>query len=295
MSNHRKHDFKIIILIGLVIAALIFAITINNIFTNNNATKVIGTIDADNGDLKINWDRYKTFDINLEDSLAITESGTYHLTGSLEDGLISINPGNDGVIRLILDNVNIENSAGPAIACYSGDDLVIELIGENHLTDSEDYPSSLDEDVKGALYSKADLTFQGDGSLNLTANYQDGIVGKDDVKFNSGTYNIVAADDGIRGKDSVYIVNGNYTINSAADAIKSTNETDTDKGFVMIENGSFDLAASAKGVKAINSILIYGGDFKIDSYDDAIHSNNYVGEEHFSLFFPLRQPQGTPQ
>lgn len=277
MSSNRKHDFKIIILIGIIIATLIFAITINNIFTNNDATKVIGTIDADNGDLKINWDRYKTFDINLEGSLAITESGTYHLTGSLEDGLISINPGNDGVIRLVLDNVNIKNSAGPAIACYSGDDLVIELVGENYLTDSEEYPSSLDEDVKGALYSKADLTFQGDGSLNLTANYQDGIVGKDDVKFNSGTYNIVAADDGIRGKDSVYIVNGSYTINSAADAIKSTNETDTDKGFVMIEGGAFDLAASAKGIKAINSILIYGGDFKINSYDDAVHSNNYVG------------------
>ncbi len=264
-------------LIGLVIfVAIITTIIMNNNYTDDSSTKIEGTISTDNGDLKINWGRYKTIDVELAETLTITESGTYHLTGNLNDGLIVINAG-DGVVRLILDNVNIKNSSGPAIACYSADDLVIELIGENTLEDNASYSADYDEDVTGTIYSKADLTFQGDGSLNLIANYQDGIVSKDDLKFNSGTYNITANDDGVRGKDSVYIVDGNFTINSVADAIKSTNETDTGKGFVLIEKGSFDIISSAKGLKAINSILIYGGDFKINTYDDAIHSNNYVG------------------
>ncbi len=264
-------------LIGLVIfVAIITTIIMNNNHIDGSSTKIEGTISADNGDLKINWDRYKTLDVELAETLTITESGTYHLTGNLNDGLIIINAG-DGVVRLILDNVNIKNSSGPAIACYSADDLVIELVGENTLEDNASYSADYDEDVTGAIYSKADLTFQGDGSLDLTAKYQDGIVSKDDLKFNGGIYNITANDDGIRGKDSVYIVDGNFTINSVADAIKSTNETDTGKGFVLIEKGSFDIISSAKGLKAINSILIYGGDFKINTYDDAIHSNNYVG------------------
>jgi len=249
---------------------------INNNHTDNSSTKVEGTISTDNGDLKINWDRYKTIDVELSETLTITESGTYHLTGSLDDGLIIVNAGN-GVVRLILDNVNIKNSSGPAIACYSADDLVIELVGESTLEDGTSYSADYDEDVNGVIYSKADLTFQGDGALNLTANYQDGIVSKDDLKFNSGTYNISANDDGIRGKDSVYIVAGDFTIDSAADAIKSTNETDADKGFVLIESGNFNIVTGAKGIKAINSVLIYDGTFDIDSYDDAIHSNNYVG------------------
>lgn len=264
-------------LIGLVVfVAIITTIMMNNNHTDNSSTKVEGTISTDNGDLKINWDRYKTIDVALSETLTITESGTYHLTGSLDDGSIIVNAG-DGVVRLILDNVNIKNNSGPAIACYSADDLVIELVGENTLEDNVSYSADYDEDVTGTIYSKADLTFQGDGTLNLIANYQDGIIGKDDLKFNSGTYNISANDDGIRGKDSVYIVAGNFTIDSAADAIKSTNEIDAGKGFVLIESGDFNITAGAKGIKAINSVLIYDGKFNIDSYDDAIHSNNYVG------------------
>lgn len=274
-----KPKFKIdatqFLIIIVVLICVITTAVLNINRTNDSGTKVEGTISTDNGDLKINWDRYKTIDVELSETLTITESGTYHLTGSLDDGLIIINAGG-GVVRLILDNVSIKNASGPAIACYSADDLVIELVGESALEDGASYSADYDEDVSGAVYSKADLTFQGDGTLNLTANYQDGIVSKDDLKFNSGTYNISANDDGIRGKDSVYIIAGNYMIDSAADAVKSTNETDADKGFVLIESGSFNIVTGAKGIKAINSVLIYDGTFNIDSHDDAIHSNNYV-------------------
>lgn len=278
ITEPKKIDYKWFIGGAVLIAALAAALIINfNQDTAVTSDQIAGAIKTDNGDQKINWERYPTYDVELSETYTITSSGTYHLTGELKDGAIIVNATKDDKVRLILDNVTIKNSNGPAIACYAADDLVIELIGENTLEDDANYSSNYDEDVAGAIYSKDDLSFQGDGTLNLTANYQDGIVGKDDLKFNSGTYNIKAKDDGIRGKDSVYIVAGTFNIDATSDGIKSTNDTDAGKGFVLIENGKFKIAAGAKGIKAADSILIYGGTFAINSTDDSIHSNNYIG------------------
>ena len=198
------------------------------------------------------------------------------MTGELNDGMVSLNIKNT-VARLILDNVLIKNSSGPAIYCEEGEDLVIELVGNNYLEDGATYTSNFDPNIDGVLYSNADLTMKGDGSLIINANYQDAIVGKDDLKINGGTYNIAAVDDGVRGNDSVYIVDGDLTINSGADAIKTENIEQVDKGFVLIENGNFNLTSTAKSIKASKSILLREGNYVINSRDDAIHSDSYVG------------------
>ena len=261
-----------IIIIGVTVAAVF----LNNVAEDKTAEKITNAIDVDNGDLKINWDRYPTYEIELADSLEITEAGTYHITGELNDGSINLNIKNT-VVKLILDNVLIKNSSGPAIYCQDGEDLVIELVGNNYLEDGANYATSYNEEVTGVLYSNADLTLGGDGSLIIESNYQDAIVGKDDVKINGGVYNIAAIDDGIRGNDSVYIIDGDITVTAGADAVKTINETDLGKGFVLVEKGTFDLNSVGKGIKATNSILIHDGAFEISSKDDSIHSNNYVG------------------
>jgi len=276
------------------------------IFLNNNAPKPsdstvidvenLSTIDIDNGDLKIDWSTYPEYDLDLSENATIAKGGIYHVAGELEDAPLVINAGNDKV-KLVLNNVSIKNSKGPAIVCYAADDLVIELKGENVLHDGNKYDSSYDDDVKGVIYSKADLTFEGSGSLILTANYQDGIVGKDDVKFNSGNYTITAADDAIRGKDSVYIVNGDFNITSRSDGIKSTNAEIAGKGFVLIENGHIKIAAGDDAIHAEKNLYIYngniditksyegleaadvtlyGGNIKITSSDDGINGTEVI-------------------
>ncbi|MBQ1373774.1 carbohydrate-binding domain-containing protein [Candidatus Saccharibacteria bacterium] len=275
-ASPRRFDKKW--LIAGIIVALIIAIGIvaNLISTDNSATKVTGLVDVDNGDLKINWARYTEANITLSDSLTITDSGIYHLTGTLSDGAITIDSGVKGEVKLILDNVSISNSSGPAISCVSGDDLVIELIGNNVVKDDTDYASDLDEDITGAIYSKSDLTFEGDGSLTVKASYQDGIVGKDDVKFTSGTYTISAADDGIRGKDSVHIVDGTFDITAQQDGIKSTNDTDAGKGFVLVESGKIHISAGDDGIHGEHSLAIQSGTIDIAKSYEGIESPKII-------------------
>ncbi|MBR2753622.1 carbohydrate-binding domain-containing protein [Candidatus Saccharibacteria bacterium] len=268
-----KFDKRWLILFVIIVSAVCTTIYLNQNHSNDTITEEY--LDVDNGDQKINWDKYPTTDIRLTETITLSTSGTYHVTGSLDDGSIIIN-NSQSIIRLILDNVFIKNNDGPAIIDKAGDELVIELVGENTLEDSDSYSESYEEDVTGAIYSKADLTIGGEGTLNITANYQDAIIGKDDLKFSGGTYNIAANDDGIRGKDSIYITGGNFFIESTADAIKTTNETDAGKGFILIENGSFNISALGKGIKSVKNILINGGNYDIESYDDAIHSDNYI-------------------
>ena len=270
-------DYRWIIIFVILIPVLAITFFLNTKNEKDTIIRTENSINIDNDDLAINWRNYPYSNISLSSAMEITQSGTYHLTGILYDGGITVKPDKGAVVRLILDNATINNSNGPAIACYSGEDLVIELNGENTIIDGANYASTYDEDVTGNIYSKTDLTFQGDGKLTLTGNHADGIVSKDDLTFRDGTYNITAQDDAIRGKDSVHITNGNFIIESVADSIKSTNDTDPTKGYIFIENGSFSLDAKAKGIKSVHNILIQDGNFNLMTSDDAIHSDNFVG------------------
>ena len=269
-------DSRWIIIFVILLSVIVTASIMNH--TNNTETSpyIENTIDIDNGDQDINWNNYPYTNIQLQSSIELKESGTYHLSGTMLDGEVTVNPSANAFIKIILDNVVINNSTGPAISCHSGDDLVIELVGENTLRDGTTYLDTYDEDVTGAIYSKADLTFQGDGKLAITSNYGDGIISKDDLTFRSGTYNITSQDDGIRGKDSVHVVGGYININSTADAIKTTNDIDPTKGFVLIESGNININSGAKGIKATKYLFINDGVFSIASSDDSIHSDNYV-------------------
>lgn len=54
--------------------------------------------------------------------------------------------------------------------------------------------------MNAALYSSADLTVAGTGSLIVRGNGNDGIASTDGLVLASGTVTVTAADDGIRGR-----------------------------------------------------------------------------------------------
>lgn len=268
----KKRIYIIILIIALIIGCIVYFIFSNKTNHSVSTTDIINTtVDTDNSDQKIEWSNYENKEIILEKSITINEEGVYNLSGSIDDGMITINT--IGNVKLNLTDVTITNSNGPAIYIEQSEDTVISISGTNTLTDSSIY-SSYEDEINSVIYSKDDLTFEGDGILIINANYQDGIVGKDDLKIISGNYQITSADDAIRGKDSVYILDGNFAINSNGDGIKSTNDTENDKGYVLIENGTFNIESELDGIQAETKILIKNGHFDIKTGGGSVNSSS---------------------
>lgn len=267
MKNKKTFFLGIGILLIILIWIGIFYLNsnkeLNNGKASNNTTDSIDiNLNTDDGDEKIDWSNYQDTDYQLTKSITITDDGIYNLTGTINDGLIKINT--EGNVKLILNNVNITNSKGPAIYVENASDVIIELAtnSDNYLEDGSSY-SGYEVDVIGTIFSHDDITFQGSGSLEVVSNNEDAIVSKDDLKIINGNYKITSKDDGIRGKDSVYIQNGIFTINSSGDGIKSTNDTESDKSYILIENGSFEITSTLDAIDSQTKLLIQNGTFNI--------------------------------
>jgi len=200
-------------------------------------------------------------------SVTISEAGTYVLSGELTNGQIVVNVADKGVVHLVLNGATIHDNDSAGIYIQKAGKAVITLEKgtQNAVSDGKTYvyaDSSTDE-PDAAIFSKADLTFNGAGQLTVTGNYNEGITSKDDLKIISGSINVKAADDGIKGKDMVAIQSGTITVDAAGDGIKSTNDTDASKGFVAIADGTFNIQSGCDGIQAETALVTDGGTYNI--------------------------------
>lgn len=204
--------------------------------------------------------------VTVKDSvITISEEGTYVLTGTLTDGQLVVDVENKGSVRMIFNGISLTSTSTAPVYVKEGN-VIITLAEdtENTVTDGQEYLYGEGEDEpKAAIYAKDDLTFNGTGSLTVSANYSNGIQCKDDLKFVTGSYHITAVNNGIVGKDSVSVKNGNFTIEAGRDGIKSTNIEETDKGYILIESGAFTITAGADGIQAETLLRVNGGTFEI--------------------------------
>ena len=219
-------------------------------------------------DFDDSWDNNAT-DINLDNKsgkIEITNGGTYHITGTLNDGYLYVDTSDQ--VKLVLDNVNISSSNYAAIMIENAAKTIITLAksSDNYLKDGTNYNLTTTEDEPNrALFSKDNLTINGSGSLNITASYEDGIVSKDGLIIVSGDIKIIANDDGIRGKDYVNIYDAKINIKSGSNAIKTTNTTDKNLGYILIENGTFNIKATGDAIQAASNLQINNGTFNIET------------------------------
>ena len=134
------------------------------------------------------------------------------------------------------------------------------------VTDAESYTfTELEDEPDGAVFSNDDLTFNGEGSLIVNANYSHGIVSDDDLKIVSGTISVNAVDDGIRGRDSIAVRDGVITVHAGADAMQADNDEEADKGYIVIEGGQFDLTAGLDGIQAETRLAVLDGQIHVTS------------------------------
>ena len=172
--------------------------------------------------------------VHISDNvITITEEGTYILSGTLEDGMVIIDGEDTEKFQLVLDNAEITNTKSAAVYIMEADKVVITTASgsENLLANSGEYVQIDDNNIDAAVFSKADLTLNGEGMLTVNAQEGHGIVCKDDLALTSGNYKITAPDHGLSGKDSVRIAGGMYTIVSGKDGIHAENNDDASRGF----------------------------------------------------------------
>lgn len=223
--------------------------------------------DFSNKDTEYDYDESEATVIKeSEDAVKITAAGTYVITG--RHSSITVSAPDSAKVRIILKNATVQNSSGPAIYITAADKVFITAYKGtvNTVSDGSAYSSDFDgTNVDGAVFSKADLTLNGEGTLNVTGSYKCAVVSKDDLIICGLTLNAKSLGSAIEGKDCVKSKDATVTVTSGGDGIKSTNSEDTARGFVYIESGLFNITAAKDGIQAETLVKLSGGEINVIS------------------------------
>ena len=206
-------------------------------------------------------------------TITITSGGTYRLTGEYS-GQVKIDAAKTDTVRLVLDNAKITNSTGAALNVVSAAEAIIYTAAgtTNTVADEANYTATGDDDPDAAIYSTANLTLAGEGSLSVEGAYEEGIHTTGGLVIASGTLEVNAANTGIKGKDYVDITGGIVNVTAAQDGIKSTNTDDESKGFTRLSAGSVTVSAGDDGLKAPHTLEISGGTLNIEKSNEGIEA-----------------------
>ena len=206
-------------------------------------------------------------------TITITSGGTYRLTGEY-NGQVKIEAVKTDTVRLVLDSAKITNSTGAAINVVSAAEAIIYTAAgtTNTVADEANYTATGDDDPDAAIYSTANLTLTGEGSLSVEGAYEEGIHTTGGLVIASGTLEVNAANTGIKGKDYVDITGGIVNVTAAQDGIKSTNTDDESLGFTRLSAGSVTVSAGDDGLKAPRTLEISGGTLNIEKSNEGIEA-----------------------
>ena len=205
-------------------------------------------------------------------NVKITKAGTYVLSGDF-DGQIITEVGDEDVVHLVFNGINITNTTSSAINAAAGKKVVITLVDgtTNTLSDGTSYEYADGEDEPDAiLFVKNNLTINGNGSLNIDSNFAAAIKSKDNLIILGGNIYIDSVDKAIKGKDSVIIENANITINAEDDGI-------TTDGALVINSGNINIEKAGEGLEAV-TIDINGGNIDIVATDDGLNARGLIDD-----------------
>lgn len=194
----------------------------------------------------------------------ITKKGTYLITGSSDDGGITVDV-ESGRAKLLLGGVKLTKKDAPVINVISAKSVTVTSLDgtENTLSDSGNYAADESTDEDAVIYSKEDLIFNGKGSLTVTGTYN-GIKSKDSLSVAEGTLTVTAENNGIVGKDFVDITGGTVNVTAKNNGIKATN-TDEGLGYIRITGGDITVSADDAALNAENAVFVSDGTLDIVS------------------------------
>lgn len=234
-----------------------------DMFKNRDLNYAYDDADAVSVALKDDGTKCTSKNVSIKDNtVTISKAGVYLLSGSLSNGQIIVDAENEKV-QLVLNNVNINCDTSAAIYCRQADKLYITVVGESSLSNSEDFVAVDDNNINAVVYSRDNLTFNGDGILNITAKYGHGASSKDNLKITGGTYKISAQKHALDANDSIRITDCTLDLQAQKDGIHASNDDDDTEGFVYIKDGEINISADDDGVHASSALKLEGGTVNI--------------------------------
>ena len=171
------------------------------------------------------------YEVSNGNDISITTEGVYVISGTAENVTINVKAADDEKIQLVLDNLNITNTDKECIHVESADKVFVTIANQNSLK----YSTNDTENLTGVVFSRSDITFNGSGTLEINSD-NNGIEGKDDVKFTGGTYNINAKKNCVRANDSICIAGGTLNLESGTDGLHAEYSDDDTKGYIYINS-----------------------------------------------------------
>lgn len=217
-------------------------------------------------DEKNDWMDRDYTEISLQnESLQITEGGVYLLTGAIENGQIIVNVPKDEKVQLVLNHVSIHSENHAALYILQADKVFITTVAgtKNTLSSGAAFIQTDENNVDAALFSKDDITLNGEGQLTLLSPGGHGAVSKDEMTITGGTYLTETAGHGFAGKDNIVVSGGEFHVTAGKDGFHAEHDEDENLGFLYIENGEFDITAAQDGLSASGAMEITGGTFTL--------------------------------
>ena len=215
-------------------------------------------------------------------TVTISQEGCYLLSGQLNDGMILIDATNQSKIQLIMNQVTIHSSTSAPIYVRQADKVFITLAegSTNTLSCGESYVAIDDSNIDSAIFSKDDLTLNGNGTLTIFSPAGHGIVSKDDLRITGGSYAVTAAGHGFSAQDRLSVADGSFTVSCGKDGFHCENDEDATLGTVYIGKGNYEIVSDGDGISAGATLDIENGSFTL-----LCGGGSENGEEHSEDMF----------
>lgn len=203
--------------------------------------------------------------------ITITDQGTYIISGTLTDGMIIVDADESDQLQLVFDGVTITSKTSAALYFLNADKVFVTLNSgtKNTLSNGGSFTQIDGNNIDAAVFSKQDLTFNGNGSLTVSSPSGHGITCKDDLVIYGGTYTINCSAHGLDVNDSIRCDKANIAIASGKDGFHAENDENAELGYIYIANGTFNIESEGDGISAAYYMQIENGAFNVITGDGA--------------------------
>lgn len=229
---------------------------------------------------------YTGYDIDGT-ALTIEAAGTYIVSGSCQNGSITVKKGVTGV-TLVLSGLTLTADGTAAIACNKSSGVTIvaqdgttNILSDTETNNDDSYPDNTDaENAVIKCKDGSQVTLCGSGSLTVNANGKNGIKsgattdeeGEAWLVIRDLTLTISApVNDAINAEASLTILSGDLTIDAGDDAVHSDYYLTV--GAAGTDGPTITVNSCNEGLEAAD-LSIAGGNITIHAGDDCLNAAN---------------------